>query len=385
MKKDYQKLSIEVHKKVHGKLAVYSKLPIKNREDLSIVYTPGVAGPSLAIAKNKNLVKILTLKANSVAVISDGSAVLGLGNVGPEAALPVMEGKAVLFKEFANVDAYPICLATQDAEEIIKTIKNISVGFGGINLEDISAPRCFEIETRLKKELSIPVMHDDQHGTAIVVLAALINALKVVKKDEKKIKLVINGAGAAAIAIANLLMEYGFMGKNMIMVDTQGIIYKGRRDLNRYKAEIARKTNPSKVKGELDTALDSADVFVGVSVAKALHPSWVERMTKDPVVIAMANPNPEISLEDARKTKIKVFGTGRSDWPNQINNSLVFPGVFRGALDAGARQITTEMKIAAAKALANVVKKPTAEKIIPGPFDKGVVPAVANAVRKLAS
>jgi len=310
--------------------------------------------------------------------------VLGLGNVGPEAALPVMEGKAILFKTFANIDAYPICLATQDTEEIIKTIKNISVGFGGINLEDISAPRCFEIETRLKKELDIPVMHDDQHGTAIVVLAALINALKVVKKDKKKIKIVINGAGAAAIAIANLLMEYGVDGKKMIMLDTQGAIYKGRKDLNTYKAKIASRTNHSKVKNGLDLALHNADIFIGVSVAKALHPSWVEKMAKNPIVIAMANPNPEISLDDAKLTKIKVFGTGRSDWPNQINNSLVFPGIFRGALDSGAKQITEEMKIAAAIALASVVKKPTAEKIIPGPFDKGIVRAVSGAVKKLA-
>lgn len=384
MKKDYQKLSIAAHKKARGKLSIESKFPINNRYDLSIAYTPGIAGPSKVIAQNKFLLRELTIKSNSVAVISDGSAVLGLGNIGPGGALPVMEGKAVLFKRFANIDAYPIVLNTQDTEEIIKTVKNISVGFGGINLEDISAPRCFEIEARLKKELDIPVMHDDQHGTAIVVLAALINALKVVKKKKEKIKLVINGAGAAAIAITNLVMKYGIARENIIMVDSQGIICKGRSNMNPYKASIASKTNKTRLKGRLEDAVKGADVFVGVSVAGALKREWVETMADNPVVIAMANPNPEISFEDAKKTKIKVFGTGRSDYPNQINNSLVFPGIFRGALDARVRQITDEMKIAAAEALARVVKKPTAGKIIPDPFDKKVVPAVTDAIKKIA-
>ena len=380
---NYSKLSIILHRKLKGKLGVYSKTKIKNKNDLSIAYTPGVAEVSRILAKNKNLTKDYTLKSNSVAVISDGSAVLGLGNIGPYGALPVMEGKAVLFKELANIDAYPICLDTQDTEEIIKTIKIISVGFGGINLEDISAPRCFEIEERLIKELDIPIMHDDQHGTAIVVLAALINALKVVRKSQKKIKLVVNGAGAAAIAVTNLLMEYGIPGKNIIIVDSRGIIYKSRSDLNKYKEKIARKTNLKKKKGGLKEALINADVFIGVSVADVLKPEWVETMANDPIVIAMANPNPEISLENARKTKIKIFGTGRSDYPNQINNVLVFPGIFRGVLDSGAKTITKEMKLASAKAIANLVSKNelSPSYIIPNPFDKRVAKAVAKAVK----
>ena len=383
MKKDYQKLSIQAHRKTKGKLAIASKFNLKNRHDLSIAYTPGVAGPALAIARDRKLVKELTLKANSVAVISDGSAVLGLGNIGPEAALPVMEGKAILFKRFGNIDAYPICLATQDTEEIIRTIKNISVGFGGINLEDISAPRCFEIEERLKKELDIPVMHDDQHGTAIVVLAGLINALKVVGKKKETVKVVINGAGAAGIAITKLLYLYGT--RNIIVCDTRGILSKKRGDLNSVKKKILSITNKGNVAGLLQDALVEADIFIGVSAANVLKPEWIERMSDNPIVIAMANPNPEITLENARKTKIKVFGTGRSDWPNQINNSLVFPGIFRGILDAKAKQITEAMKIAAALALAAVVKNPTATKIIPDPFDKKVVPAISNAIKKLAT
>ena len=381
---NYSKLSLDLHKKMKGVLAVKSKVSIKNKRDLSLAYTPGVAEVSRAIAKNKKLVYDYTLKSNSVAVITDGSAVLGLGNIGPEAALPVMEGKAVLFKEFANIDAYPICLATQDTEEIIKTIKNISIGFGGINLEDISAPRCFEIEERLKKELNIPVMHDDQHGTAIVVLAGLINALKVVRKKADKIKLVINGAGAAAIATANLLIHYGLQSKNIIMVDSIGTIYKGRENLNVQKLKIAQKTNPIKVKGGLKEAVVNADVFLGVSAPNVLKPEWVDTMSKDPIVFAMANPDPEISLENVKKTKIKIFGTGRSDYPNQINNVLAFPGIFRGALDSGAKQITDKMKINAALAIANLISKkelsPTY--IIPNPFDKRVARAVANAVKK---
>ncbi len=381
---NYFKKSLDLHKKLKGKLGIRSKTPIKNKNDLSILYTPGVAEVSRVIAKNKNLAKTYTLKSNSVAVVSDGSAVLGLGNIGPYGALPVMEGKAILFKEFANIDAYPICLDTQDTEEIIKTIKNISVGFGGINLEDISAPKCFEIEERLKKELDIPVMHDDQHGTAIVVLSALINALKVVKKNEKDIKIVINGAGSAAIAITNLLIQYGVNAGNIIMVDSKGTLHKNRTDLNPYKQKIANKTNKEKIAGGLKEALVFADVFIGVSVANALKKEWVEDMAKDPIVFAMANPNPEISLEDSKKTKIKVFGTGRSDYPNQINNVLVFPGIFRGVLDSGAKQITEEMKIASAKAIASLVSKKELSPlfIIPNPFDKRVAKAVANAVKK---
>ncbi len=308
---DYYKKSVALHKKLKGKLEVRSKVSIKNKQDLSLAYTPGVAEVSRVLAKNKNLARELTLKSNSVAVVSDGSAVLGLGNIGPYGALPVMEGKAVLFKEFGGVDAYPICLDTQDTEEIIKIVKAIAPGFGGINLEDISAPRCFEIEERLKKELDIPVMHDDQHGTAIVVLAALINALKVVNKKKEKVRIVINGAGSAAIAIANLMMEYGVTGGNIIMVDSKGAIHKKRSDLNIYKAKIAGKTNALKISGGLDEALVNADVFIGVSVADTLKPEVVDTMARDPIVFAMANPNPEISMENAKKTKIKVFGTGR--------------------------------------------------------------------------
>lgn len=382
---DYFKLSLLKHKKLKGKLGVYSKIRVKNKVDLSIAYTPGVAEVSRVIAKDKNLAKTLTLKANSVAVISDGSSVLGLGNIGPYGALPVMEGKALLFKEFAGIDAYPICLDTQDVEEIIKTIKIISVGFGGINLEDISAPRCFEIEERLKKELDIPVMHDDQHGTAIVVLSALINSLKVVKKNKTQIKIVINGAGSAAIAITNLLISYGVSPKNIIMVDSHGAIHKDRIDLNPYKKKIADITNGKMESGGLKESLVDADVFIGVSVGDALRPDWVEKMAKDPVVLAMANPNPEISMENAKKTKIKVFGTGRSDYPNQINNVLVFPGIFRGVLDSGAREITEEMKLVSAIAIANLVskKKLSPKYIIPSPFDKRVAKAVASAVKKV--
>ena len=382
---DYSKLSLILHKKINGKIGIYSKYKIKNKKDLSLIYTPGVAEVSREIFRDKSLAKIYTIKSNMVAVITDGSAVLGLGNVGPFASLPVMEGKAALFKEFANVDAFPICLDTQDTEEIIRTVKIISVGFGGINLEDISAPRCFEIEERLKSELDIPVMHDDQHGTAIVVLSALINALKVVKKEKEEIKVVINGAGSAAIAITNLFIKYGILGKKIIMIDSKGAIHTNRSDLNKYKLIIAKQTNPKKIDGGLKEALEMADVFVGVSVANVLRPEWIENMARDPIVFAMANPNPEISMENAKKTKIRVFGTGRSDYPNQINNVLVFPGIFRGVLDSEAKQITEEMKISASLAIAGLVSKKnlSPEYIIPKPFDKRVAKAVANAVRKV--
>ena len=381
---NYQTASVKLHQKLKGKLEIKSKIAVRNKTDLSLAYTPGVAAVCRLIYKNKAALFFHTIKNNSVAVITDGSAVLGLGNIGPEAAMPVMEGKAILFKEFGDVDAYPICLATQDTEEIIKTIKLISVGFGGINLEDISAPRCFEIEERLKKELTIPVMHDDQHGTAIVVLAALINSLRVVKKDVAQIKIVINGAGAAAMAIANLLIAYGATGKNIIMVDSAGIIYQGRGGLNLYKEKIARLTNQNKKPGGLKEALFGADVFIGVSVADSLKPEFVDKMAADPVVFAMANPNPEISFTAAKKTKIKVFGTGRSDYPNQINNVLAFPGIFRGALDARARAITDKMKIAAALAIAGLVSKKELSPvfIMPKPFDPRVAKAVANAVKE---
>jgi malate dehydrogenase (oxaloacetate-decarboxylating) len=394
---NYFKESLKAHKKLKGKLGVYSKIKVKNKHDLSIAYTPGVAEVSKLLGKNKNLAREYSIKRNSVAVISDGSSVLGLGNIGPFGALPVMEGKALLFKEFAGIDAYPICLDTQDTEKIIETIKNIAPGFGGINLEDISAPKCFEIEERLKKELDIPVMHDDQHGTAIVVLSALINALKVVKKKKENVKIAINGAGSAAIAITNLLLEYGVTAGNIVVVDSKGILHKDREDLNTYKKKIALKTNFDKLHGTLNEALIGRDVFIGVSVADALKPEWIETMSKDPIVFAMANPNPEISYEDFHKVlkKIKaksrserssttgIFGTGRSDYPNQINNVLVFPGIFRGALDSGAKQITEKMKISSAIAIANLIPKSklSPSYIIPNPFDKRVAKAVAKAVK----
>lgn len=383
---NYFKKSLELHKKIKGKIGTYSKLKVTNKYELSVAYTPGIAEVSRVLKKNKDLANKLTVKSNSVAVISDGSSVLGLGNIGPYGALPVMEGKAILFKEFAGIDAYPICLDTQDTEEIIRTIKIISVGFGGINLEDISAPKCFEIEERLKKELNIPVMHDDQHGTAIVVLASLINALKVVKKDKNSIKTIINGAGSAAIAICNLLIDYGVNAKNIIMLDSKSALHRKRTDLNKYKKAIADKTNSKTMEGNLEQVLEDADVFIGVSVADILKPEWIEKMAKDPIVLALANPNPEISMENAKKTKIKVFGTGRSDYPNQINNVLVFPGIFRGALDSGAKQITTEMKLASALAIAKLVtyKELSPSYIIPSPFDKRVAKAVANAVKKVS-
>ncbi len=383
---DYFKQSLALHKKLKGKMEIRSKVAIKNKKDLSLAYTPGVAEACRFIAKNKSAVFDYTIKSNSVAVVTDGSAVLGLGDIGPEAAMPVMEGKAILFKEFADVDAYPICLATQDTEEIIKTIKLISTGFGGINLEDISAPRCFEIEERLKKELDIPVMHDDQHGTAIVVLAALINALRAVKKDAGKIKVVVSGAGAAAMAVTNLLISYGVRGGNIVMVDSKGIINRERKDLNPYKKKMALATNCKNIRGGLKEAVFGADVFIGVSAPDILKPEWISQMSDNPIVFAMANPNPEISLADAKKTKIKIFGTGRSDYPNQINNVLAFPGIFRGALDARAKSITEKMKIASALAIAGLVSKKelSPDYIIPNPFDKRVARAVASAVRKVA-
>jgi malate dehydrogenase (oxaloacetate-decarboxylating) len=383
MKSNYNAKALALHKKHKGKIELKSKVPVKNKEDLSIAYTPGVAEVCRVIHVDKKLAKSLTLKANTIAVISDGSAVLGLGNIGPEAAIPVMEGKAVLFKEFAGVDAFPICLDTQDTEEIIQTIKNIAPVFGGINLEDISAPRCFEIEERLKKELDIPVFHDDQHGTAIVVLAGIINALKFVKKDLSKVKVVINGAGAAALAIAHLLIKAGMNAHSMIILDSTGTIYSGRKDLNSYKEKFAKITNKKKVEGGLREALTDADIFIGVSKANVLQNEWVEQMSDKPIVFAMANPDPEISFENAQKTKIAVFGTGRSDYPNQINNVLAFPGLFKGVLEAGIPQITDEIKLKVAYAIASIISKKElrADYVIPKPFDKRVVKKVVSAVK----
>ncbi len=380
---DYNKKSVALHKKHKGKIELKSKFPLKNKDDLSVAYTPGVAEVCRVIHADKSAVYTHTLKANTVAVISDGSAVLGLGNIGPEAAIPVMEGKALLFKEFANVDAFPICLNTQDVEEIIQTIKNIAPVFGGINLEDISAPRCFEIEERLKKELNIPVFHDDQHGTAIIVLAGIINALKFVKKDLTKVKIVVNGAGAAAIAVTNLLIKAGVDAGRMIMLDSVDTINKDRTDLNSYKKDLSKILNKQNVKGGLENALVEADIFIGVSKGNVLKNEWVEKMADKPIVFAMANPDPEISYENAKKTKIAVFGTGRSDYPNQINNVLAFPGLFRGVLDAGIKVITDEIKINVAYAIAGIISKKElkADYVIPKPFDKRVVKKVVMAVK----
>ena len=382
---DYNKKSLELHKKYKGKIELKSKVPLKTKIDLSLAYTPGVAEVCRLIHKDPKAVNTHTLRGNTVAVVSDGSAVLGLGNIGPKAAMPVMEGKALLFKEFANVDAFPICLDTQDPEKIIETVKLLAPTFGGINLEDISAPNCFYIEERLKKELDIPVFHDDQHGTAIVVLAALLNSLKIVKKNISDIKVVVNGAGAAATAVAKLLIKAGVPAKEMIILDSKGSLFNGREGLNDSKLEMAKITNKKKVSGGLDIALENADVFIGVSVADALKTEWVEKMADKPIVFAMANPNPEISFENVKKTKIAVFGTGRSDYPNQINNVLAFPGIFRGALDVGATKITEEMKLATAQAIASLVKKTelTKDYIIPSPFDRRVAKAVAQAVKKI--
>lgn len=367
--------ALKLSKKIGGKIEIQSKRKL-TKESLKILYTPGVAEVSLAVAKNKKLAYEYTIKKNTVAVVSDGSAVLGLGNIGPEGALPVMEGKALLFKELGGVDAIPIVLNTQDTEEIIAAVKAISPTFGGINLEDIAAPRCFEIEERLKKELDIPVMHDDQHGTAIVVLAGLINALKVVNKKIEKTKIVVSGAGAAGVAITKLLLNHG--AKNVIVVDSTGIIYKERQGLNTSKMQIAQITNPTNAKGVLCDALFGADVFVGVSAPNLIGAKEVATMNKDAIVFAMSNPVPEIMPEQALKGGAVIVATGRSDFPNQINNVLAFPGIFRGALDHRVKNITEKHKVAAAKALASLVKKPNRDKIIPTALDPKAAKVVAK-------
>ena len=371
-----QEESLKLHEKLKGKLEVRSKLPLKTREDLSLAYTPGVAEPCRYIYKNKEDVYKYTFKSNTVAVVSDGSSVLGLGNIGAEASLPVMEGKSVLFKEFGNIDAFPICLSTQDPKKIIETVKNIAPVFGGINLEDIKAPECFEVEEALQ-DLGIPVMHDDQHGTAVVVLAALINSLKVTKKSNPRI--VINGAGAAGIAVSKLLLSYNL--KNIILCDSQGVVYLGRDNLNKYKEEVVKKANNHNIKGSLSNALKNSDVFIGVSKANLVSKEMVESMNKSPIIMAMANPDPEILPDVAKSGGASIIATGRSDYPNQVNNVLAFPGIFRGALDIRAKRITEKMKIAAAEALANSII-PTPEAILPYALDKSVVPNVAEAVKK---
>jgi len=384
MTEEIKKKSLELHKKQKGKLEIYSKSKVESFDDLSLIYTPGVAEVSKEIYKNPESVYDYTIKGNSVAVVSDGSAVLGLGNIGFEAAIPVMEGKAVLFKEFAGIDAFPVVIKTQDTEEFIKIVKNISGVFGGINLEDISAPRCFEIEKRLKKELDIPVFHDDQHGTAIVVLAGLINALKLTGKKKDEIKVLVNGAGAAATAITKLLFRYGI--KNIVVMDSKGAICHQRNDeLSDVKKELVCITNPLNEKGFLKELIKEKDVFIGVSKGDLLNKEDIKKMAENPVIFALANPVPEISFEEAKKGGAKIIATGRSDYSNQVNNVLAFPGIFKGALDARVRNITEDMKLAAAKALADSVSDSelNEDKIIPGVFE-GVADIVAERVRYCA-
>ena len=370
-----------MHEKWNGKLETVSKTPVKTREDLAIAYTPGVAEPCKVIAQDKEAAYKYTMKANTVAVVSDGSAVLGLGNIGTYAAMPVMEGKAVLFKEFGNVNAVPICLDTQDTEEIIKAVTYLAPGFGGINLEDISAPRCFEIEERLKEILDIPVFHDDQHGTAIVVLAGVINALKVVGKKKEDCRVVVNGAGSAGVAITKLLLTYGF--PNIIMCDKVGIVSKDTEGLNWMQKKMTEVTNLNNETGSLADALKGADIFIGVSAPNIVTPKMVASMNRDSILFAMANPIPEIMPDVAKAAGARVVGTGRSDFPNQVNNVVAFPGIFKGALEGRATQITEEMKLAAAEAIAGLVPadKLSDDNIMPEAFDPQVAEVVANAVK----
>ncbi|MCR2821897.1 NAD(P)-dependent malic enzyme [Lederbergia panacisoli] len=377
--------ALHMHKVHKGKLESKSKVEVKNAKDLSLAYSPGVAEPCKEIYEKPETVYDYTMKGNMVAVVSDGTAVLGLGNIGPEAALPVMEGKAVLFKSFAGVDAFPICLNTNNIEEIIQTVKILEPNFGGVNLEDIAAPNCFVIEERLKKEANIPVFHDDQHGTAIVTVAGLVNALKITGRRMSRIKVVANGAGAAGIAIIKLLYSYGV--RDIIMCDSKGAIYEGRPvGMNDVKTAVSKYTNRDKMSGSLKDVIQDADVFIGVSVAGALTKEMIQSMNPDPIIFAMANPEPEIMPEDAIEAGAKVIGTGRSDFPNQVNNVLAFPGIFRGALDVRATHINEKMKQAAVSAIANLISEEelTAEYVIPAPFDPRVAPQVAASVAKAA-
>ncbi len=377
-----QEKALELHEKLQGKLETVSKTPVRTREDLALVYTPGVAEPCKVIAKDPAAAYTYTMKANTVAVVSDGSAVLGLGNIGPKAAMPVMEGKAVLFKEFGGVNAVPICLDTQDTEEIIKAVTWLAPAFGGINLEDISAPRCFEIEERLKETLDIPVFHDDQHGTAIVVLAGIINALKVVDKKKENCRVVVNGAGSAGVAITRLLLTYGF--SNIIMCDKSGILCDGAEGLNWMQEKMVKRTNLAHETGSLADALKGADIFVGVSAPGIVTEEMVASMNSDAILFAMANPVPEIMPDLAKKAGARVVGTGRSDFPNQVNNVVAFPGIFRGALEGHAKQITDKMKLAAANAIAALVSDEdlNEDNIMPEAFDPRVADVVADAVKR---
>lgn len=381
---DYAQKSLELHEKLRGKIEIISRVPVKSREDLSLAYTPGVAQPCLEIQRDKSKSYELTRRHNLCLVVTDGSAVLGLGNIGPLASMPVMEGKCVLFKSFGGVDAFPLCVNTQNVDEFVETVYNISLSFGGINLEDISAPRCFEIERRLKELCDIPIFHDDQHGTAIITLAGLTNALKVVGKNLSDIKIAINGSGAAGIAITKLLISAG--AKNIILCDRTGIIYRERDNLNWIKREISQITNPENVKGTLSDAMKGADVFIGVSAPKSVNPEMIKSMAQDPIIFACANPEPEIFPEQAKQAGAKIISTGRSDYPNQINNVLAFPGIFRGAFDVRASDINEEMKLAASQALVSLVsdKELSPDYIIPAAFDERVGVTVAKSVSQAA-
>lgn len=381
---DSKEFALKKHEEWHGKIEVVSRAEVKTREDLSVAYTPGVAQPCLEIAKDKDLSYKYTRRSNLVAVITDGTAVLGLGDIGPEAGMPVMEGKCALFKTFADIDAFPLCIGSKDVDEIVNTIKLIQGSFGGVNLEDISAPRCIEIERRLREECDIPVFHDDQHGTAVVVQAAVLNALKVVGKDISEIKAVINGAGSAGMAITRLLVSRGL--KNAVMCDKFGALYRGCEEMNSEQAKLAEITNPNNEKGTLQDVIKGADLFIGVSAPGVLTQDMIKSMNTDPIVFAMANPVPEIMPDEAKAAGVKVMGTGRSDFPNQINNVLAFPGIFKGALSVRARDINDEMKLAAAQAIADIISddERDAEYIIPDIFDKRVTENVAKAVADAA-
>ena len=374
--------ALELHAEWKGKISTDSKVPVKTREDLALAYTPGVAEPCKVIANDKSAAYKYTIKQNTIAVVSDGSAVLGLGNIGPDAAMPVMEGKAVLFKEFGGVNAFPICIATQDVDEIVKTVQMLEPTFGGINLEDISAPRCFEVERRLRETMNIPVFHDDQHGTAIIVLAGIINALKLTCKKKEDCRIVVNGSGAAGIAISKLLLSYGF--RTLTLCDSKGIISSKSERLNWIKKEMLEVTNLEDKSGSLADALVGADIFIGVSAPGVVTKQMVQTMNSDAIIFAMANPVPEIYPDEAKAGGARVIGTGRSDFPNQVNNVLVFPGIFKGALEGHARQITEDMKLAAAKALASLVPDDRLDEdfILPEPFDKRCAEAVSKAVEE---
>ena len=373
------KKSLKIHKRLRGKIEISLKAPVRSLEDLKVFYTPGVGSVASHISKHPRDLNKMTIKGNSILIVSDGSAVLGLGNIGPEGALPVMEGKAMLFKAFANINAFPIVLKTQDTYEIVKTIQNISLAFGGVNLEDISAPRCFEIERELINTLNIPVMHDDQHGTAIVVLAGLINAFKVVGKKLERSKVVVLGAGAAGNAVSKILKLAN--AKEIIVVDRKGIISRGRRSLDRYKKELAKITNPHQIKGELKDAMQGADAIIGLSGPSLIKTDHIRLMAEKPIVFALSNPTPEILPKEAKKAGAYIVATGRSDFPNQVNNALAFPGVFKGALDNNVKKINEAMKIKAARAIASLIKNPTPENIIPSIFNKKLVGAVAKSIK----